>query len=129
MDADEVQDQDYMLPQLNELMGKYHEGAHARDAHYSERKREMQEAGEKGKKSVKEHLQEKLKQKRNMKMKQEIAELRSAGKETASETQPQPEKKKKKKSKKPKVDAEHSAAAEEVAVTETVVQATTEPAQ
>ena len=78
MEADEVQDQDYMLPQLNELMGKYHEGAHARDAHYVERKKEMQENKE-GQSSVKTRLQEKVKQKRNDQIKRELEELRTTG--------------------------------------------------
>jgi hypothetical protein len=76
MDADEVQDQDYMLPQLNELMGKYHEGTHARNVHYQERKREMEEAAADGnKKTTKERLQEKLRQKRNQKMRDEMSEF------------------------------------------------------
>jgi len=76
MDADEVQDQDYMLPQLNELMGKYHEGTHARNVHYQERKREMEEAAAEGnKKTTKERLQEKLRQKRNAKMRAEMTEF------------------------------------------------------
>ena len=112
MDADEVQDQDYMLPQLNELMGKYHEGAHARDAHYSERKREMQEASNQdSQKSVKTRLQEKLKQKRNAQMKQEIAELRDLGKSEAVLAQTHvpsdAPKKNKKKSKTVKVEKTH----------------------
>jgi hypothetical protein len=63
MDADEVQDQDYMLPQLNELMGKYHEGVQARNQHYQERKTEMENRGRAAAKSTKERLQEKLKEK------------------------------------------------------------------
>ena len=42
-EADEAQEQEYMLPQLNDLMKKYHEGMHARDVHYQDRKREMEE--------------------------------------------------------------------------------------
>jgi len=61
MDADEVQDQDYMLPQLNDLMGKYHEGVQARNQHYQERKLEMMEASKA--QSTKARLQEKIKQK------------------------------------------------------------------
>ena len=65
MDADEVQDQDYMLPQLNELMGKYHEGVQARNQHYQERKTEMETRGKAATKSTKERLQEKLKEKQS----------------------------------------------------------------
>jgi len=64
MEADEVQDQDYMLPQLNELMGKYHEGVQARNQHYQERKLEMSTAST-GKKTTKERLQEKLRAKQD----------------------------------------------------------------
>lgn len=79
MDADEVQDQEYMLPKLNELMGKYHEGMQARDKFYQERKKEMMEnpapTGAKG--SVKERLQKKLQDKQNQKVKEEVAEFKS----------------------------------------------------
>ena len=93
MDADEVQDQDYMLPQLNELMGKYHEGTHARNQHYNERKREMEEAAETGnKKTTKERLQERLRQKRNEKMREEMKEFTKL----ATDDKLDPEKKKKK---------------------------------
>lgn len=79
MEADEVQDQDYMLPALNELMGKYHESAHARNMHYQERKRELQEASTQGnRKTVRDRLREKQRQKVNEKMKQELAEIRGA---------------------------------------------------
>lgn len=73
MEADEVQDQDYMLPQLNELMGKYHEGTHARNQHYQERKREMEEDAHKT--STRAQLQQKLKERRNAKMRKEMAEF------------------------------------------------------
>jgi hypothetical protein len=76
MDADEVQDQDYMIPQLNELMGKYHEGTHARNQHYQERKREMEEDAANGNKlNTKERLQAQLRQKRNEKMRDEMAQF------------------------------------------------------
>jgi hypothetical protein len=66
MDADEVQDQDYMLPKLNELMGKYHEGMQARDQLYQERKQEMSQAtGPSTKETVKERLQKKLQDKKS----------------------------------------------------------------
>ena len=42
-DPDAVQDSDYMLPQLNELMKKYHDNARDRNKHFEERKREMME--------------------------------------------------------------------------------------
>lgn len=40
-DPDAVQDSDYMLPQLNELMKKYHDNVKDKNKHFEERKREM----------------------------------------------------------------------------------------
>jgi hypothetical protein len=80
MEADEVQDQEYMLPKLNELMGKYHEGMQARDQFYQERKKELMEtpaASSGGKQSVKERLQKKLQEKQNQKVKDEVAEFKA----------------------------------------------------
>lgn len=77
MEADEVQDQEYMLPQLNELMGKYHEGVHARNQHYQERKLELQQGG--AKKSTKERLQDKLKQKKADQLKSDLDDIKGAG--------------------------------------------------
>jgi hypothetical protein len=78
MEADEVQDQEYMLPKLNELMGKYHEGMHARDKFYQERKKELMEtpAATGGKQSVKERPQKKLQDKQNQKVNDDIAEFK-----------------------------------------------------
>jgi hypothetical protein len=76
MEADEVQDQEYMLPKLNELMGKYHEGMQARDRFYQDRKKEMMEAPATtgGRQDVKARLQKKLQEKQNQKLKDEVAE-------------------------------------------------------
>ena len=75
-EADEAQEQEYMLPQLNDLMKKYHEGMHAKDVHYQDRKREMEEkANSNNKKTYRDVLREKLRQKRNEKMKRELDEL------------------------------------------------------
>lgn len=102
MEADEVQDQDYMLPQLNELMGKYHEGTHARNMHYQERKREMQESSMEGnRKNAKARLQEKLKQKRQAQMKKEIQEFKTVG--TNNDTAAPAAAKKKRRRKKKKI--------------------------
>ena len=76
MEADEVQDQEYMLPQLNELMGKYHEGIHARNQHYAERQREMSDTSNNNRQNTKSRLKEKLRKKRQAKVKAEVAELR-----------------------------------------------------
>jgi hypothetical protein len=77
MDADEVQDQDYSLSQLNELMGKYHEGSHARDKFYQERKREMVDGAqtENAKNATKNRLQAKLREKRNEKFRNDLSAL------------------------------------------------------
>ena len=108
MDADEVQDQDYMLPQLNELMGKYHEGTHARNAHYQERKREMEESAAQGnKQTTKSRLQEKLRQKRNLKMRNELAEFEklTTGEPVTQSGVAEPKKSKRKRTKKKTEDA------------------------
>ena len=86
MEADEVQDQEYMLSQLNELMGKYHEGVHARNQHFLERQREMQEQGPAPAKRVaheakdtKARLQERLRKKKDAQIRADIAALKDAG--------------------------------------------------
>jgi hypothetical protein len=42
-DPDAVQDSQYMLPALNELMKKYHDNVRDKNQHFEERKREMME--------------------------------------------------------------------------------------
>jgi hypothetical protein len=86
MEADEVQDQEYMLSQLNELMGKYHEGVHARNQHFQERQREMQEQGAvpakrtaHEAKDTKARLQERLRKKKDAQIRADIAALKDAG--------------------------------------------------
>lgn len=112
MEADEVQNQDYMLPQLNDLMGKYHEGAHARNLHYQERKQEMAEDAAVDRKTAqKKRLQEKLRQKRNQKMKAELSEFETlTGTKDKSTSDPSSsttgEKKKKRRTKKKKTETE-----------------------
>ena len=80
MEADEVQDQEYMLPKLNELMGKYHEGMQDRDRFYQERKKELMEAPSKGngREDVKARLQKKLQEKQNQKLKDEVAHFKES---------------------------------------------------
>lgn len=76
MEADEVQDQDYMLPALNDLMGKYHEGMRARKNHHEERQREMADATPANRKEQQRaRLQKKLRENRSKKIKQEVAEF------------------------------------------------------
>ena len=78
MEADEVQDQEYMEAELNDLMGKYHEGMHARDKFFNERKQEMKANPEPvgGKLSVKERLQKKLQDRQNQKVKTEVDDFK-----------------------------------------------------
>ena len=78
MDADEVQDQDYMLPALNDLMGKYHEGMANKDQFFNERKREMAEAPTDRKAQIKERLQKKLREKKNAQMRDEVQQFKDA---------------------------------------------------
>lgn len=78
MDADEVQDQDYMLPALNDLMGKYHEGMANKDKFFNERKREMMEAPSDRKEAAKERLRKKLAEKKKAAMKKEISDFKEA---------------------------------------------------
>jgi hypothetical protein len=117
MDADEVQDQDYMLPQLNELMGKYHEGTHARNQHYAERKREMEEdaANKDSEMTTKERLQEKLRKKRNKKMRDDMSQMEKLatgkGEDGAAAAVPAGTKKKRRRKKK-KVDVVEEATPE-----------------
>jgi hypothetical protein len=72
-EADEIQDQDYMLPALNELMGKYHEGMRAKDTHYMERKREMSEKTQNDPKS---RIQERLRKSTHQRIKKDIEEFK-----------------------------------------------------
>lgn len=95
-EADEVEGQEYMLPQLNDLMKKYHENIHARNAHYQERRRDMEEDAANGnKKTTKDKLQEKLRERRNAKMRKELESVQEAGAEE-EETTPSKSKQKSK---------------------------------
>jgi hypothetical protein len=76
MEADEVQDQDYMLPKLNELMGKYHEGMQARDKFFHERNQELMTNPTPTRGNVKERLKKKLQERQNEKINKEISEFK-----------------------------------------------------
>lgn len=79
-EVDEISSQDYMLPQLNDLMGKFNEGVHAKNVHFQERKREMQEAAhDNNVKNTKARLQEKLRKKREAALKKEVEEMTTGG--------------------------------------------------
>jgi hypothetical protein len=72
-DPDAVQDSDYMLPQLNDLMGKYHENVKEKNKFFEERKQEMIDQAElSNKERTKQRLRAKLMEKRNAKIQQEI---------------------------------------------------------
>lgn len=78
-ETDEAQDQEYQLPQLNDLMKKYHDNIHAKQMHYQERKQAMEESARSdNKQSIKQRLQEKLRQRRNQKMKAELEAIQSS---------------------------------------------------
>jgi hypothetical protein len=72
-EADEIQDQNYMLPALNDLMGKYHEGMRAKDAFYNERKQEMASQSTSDPKT---RMQELLREKRRAQTRAEIEAVR-----------------------------------------------------
>ena len=62
--ADAVQDQEYMLPELNDLMGKYNRNVEQRNEFYQKRKQMMMDENNDSKdKSLKEKLRQKLIQK------------------------------------------------------------------
>jgi hypothetical protein len=102
-EVDEISSQEYMLPQLNDLMGKFNEGVHAKNMHFQERKREMQEAAhEHNVDNIKSRLQDKLHNKRASLLKKETAALSTLhGDATTSTTAPKTKKKKTKKTASP----------------------------
>jgi hypothetical protein len=82
-EVDEISSQDYMLPELNNLMGKFNEGIHAKNMHFQERKREMQEAADNHNiDNTKSRLQEKLRKKREAALKQEVQAMSDLHKPT-----------------------------------------------
>lgn len=80
MEADEVEQQDYMLDKLNELMGNYHKNVHAKNVHHRERREEMmQEANEKNsKQKQRDKLRDRLRKKRNLQMKKDMEKIKEA---------------------------------------------------
>src|SRR5206468_484048 len=65
-DADAVQDEDYMLPELNDLMGKYKRNAEQRNEYFMKRTQMMMDESEQSKaKQHKEALEKKLAEKKN----------------------------------------------------------------
>lgn len=87
-EADEIQDQEYMLEELNDLMGKYHENVQARNAHHRERKEEMgKNAHYHNSMSAKERLRKKMRERRNEKMRQELKDFEMSGERKTTITQ------------------------------------------
>lgn len=79
MDADEVQDQDYMLPALNDLMGKYHAGQRAKDKFFEERKQELMVNPEASRvDKMRNKLRKKMQEKKKKEMKKQIDEMKKA---------------------------------------------------
>lgn len=107
IDADEAQEQEYNEKALQDLMGKYHEGVHARNAHYADRKREMEDTAQRNNKmTAREHAQQVLRERRNKKMKAELEALKMAGDEDAGFAELKKSKKKKRKNKKKETNIE-----------------------
>lgn len=99
-EIDEIAGQEYMLPQLNDLMGKFNEGVHAKNMHFQERKREMQEAAQNhNAENTKARLQERLRKKREAALKKEVEEMSKLHTDAPQSSDAKPEKKKKTKSK------------------------------
>lgn len=74
-DNDEIQDQDHMLPQLNELMHEYYDNIQQKNTVFNERKESLIKHGmEETNKKTADNLREKLKEKKRLKMKEELEE-------------------------------------------------------
>ncbi len=72
-DPDAIQDSEYMLPQLNELMKKYHDNVRDRNAHFQERKQdEMQNANLTNAERRKKALYKKMAARREKKLEMEL---------------------------------------------------------
>ena len=72
-DADAIQDQDYMLDQLGDLMGKYHSNIHKKNVQFAERTKAMKEdANKQNAKNIRERLREKLIEKQNRKLREDL---------------------------------------------------------
>jgi hypothetical protein len=82
MDADEVQDQDYMLPALNELMSGYEEGMRNKDMFFDDRRKEMMNNTDNTtsrKELARQKLRDRLAKKRANEAKKDIAAVKAAG--------------------------------------------------
>ena len=77
MDADEAQDQEHMLSELNNFMGKYHQNIQNKNANFRQREQSLKENAERyGQQSTQERLRKKLANSRSDKMRKEVEELK-----------------------------------------------------
>jgi hypothetical protein len=76
IEADEVQNQEHMLRELNDLMGKYYEGVNARNQHFQERTAEMQARPDTREEKARERMQKKLQEKRRARLQAEAAQVK-----------------------------------------------------
>ena len=78
MDADEAQDQEHMLSELNDFMGKYHQNIQNKNANFRQREQSLKEnASRYGQQSTQERLRKKLADSRSEKMRKEVEDLRN----------------------------------------------------
>lgn len=70
--ADSIQDQDYMIPQLNDLMGKYQRNVEQRNEFFQKRQQMMMDDAQETKEQ---NLKEKIKQKLAEKKKQRLGQI------------------------------------------------------
>jgi len=74
--ADAVQDQDYMLPELNDLMGKYQRNVEQRNEFYEKRKQMMMDGTNNSKdKQLKERLRQRLADKQTQRLTNQMKEV------------------------------------------------------
>lgn len=89
---DAIQDSDYMVPALNELMGKYHDNMREKNKFFEDRKQEMmQDAGATNRERRKENIRKKLLDQKQAKIDQERkqAELKKRIEEGSKTTLPE----------------------------------------
>lgn len=76
-DPDAIQDSDYMLPALNELMGKYHENVREKNKFFEERKHDLvEDANMSNRERIKARLRQRMMEKRQAKLEQEMKQSR-----------------------------------------------------
>ena len=80
-ESDEIGNQEYMEDQLNHLMGRYHENLQQKNDYFNKRKNEMVNNADATRADMtKNRLRQKLNEKRNNKLRQEIEELKGEDK-------------------------------------------------